>query len=376
AARRRPVPAAGPELGVTLAAPLSLKYSNSKTARDFAWGLRAAGLPFQTFDTNRRPEIPPQDCAPILTPRGDFDPRRFTHVVEMFRSPFPDGLAPRRARIAFWEGETGMLDVFPYLASPHPVIAMSDFNAEWFRRELPASTPVFKIVYPLPLDVSGFAPQDETRARFGIPPDAFAVFYNFDLGAWGRKNPEAAVRAFALAFRGDHSARLVLKVKWAERFRARAADLVRIAAAEGVGDRLVVVDGYLSRADLHGLAAACDVYFSPHRAEGFGIGIAEAMLLGKPVVATDWSATTEFCRPEHCFPVPCRLVPVKPGEYFESMRRWAEIDVDAAADALRRLRADAALRGALGARARGFVLSHFSPAAFRADVERFLQCTT
>lgn len=370
AARRRPGTA--PVRGITVVAPLSMRYSNSKTIRDFVYALKAAGIPFQTFDTNRRPEIPAEDYADILTPAEDFDPRRYDHVVEMFKSPFPDGLVPHRARIAFWEGETGMLEVFPYLAKPDPVIAMSDFNAAQFRRELPASTPVFKIVYPLQLDVAGFDPPGAVRARFGIPVDAFAVFYNFDLGSYHRKNPEAAIRAFAEAFRAEPGTCLVLKIKLPEQFADKIALLKRTAGEAGIGPRLVLVPEYLSKRDLLGLTNACDCYFSPHHAEGFGIGIAEAMLLSKPVVATNWSSTTEFCRPEHSIPVPYRMVPVKPGEYFTSMKEWAEIDVPAAAAALRRLFESPALRAELGAKARAFVLDHFSVAAVKRDVEAFL----
>ena len=361
-----------PESGITLVAPLSLKYSNSKTVRDFAYALRAANIPFQTFDTNLTPEIPQEDYISILTPPEEFIPQRFDHVVEMFQSPFPMGLVPNRARIAFWEGEAGLLDVFPYLAEPEPVIAMSDFNANYFRQALPATTPVFKITYPLPLDVSGFDPPSIVRARFGIPSASFAVFYNFDLGSWGRKNPEAAIRAFSKAFRDDSQTCLVLKLKWAERFADKVELLDALARKEGVQNRLVLVRDYLSRRELHGLANACDVYFSPHRAEGFGIGIAEAMLLGKPVVATNWSATTEFVRSEHSFPVPYRKVPVRDGEYFTSMGFWAEIDVEAAAAALQRLRHNPTLAANLGQKARTFVLDHFSTAAFRADIEQFL----
>ena len=150
------------------------------------------------------------------------------------------------------------------------------------------------------------------------------------------------------------------------------AILENLAAENSIRDRLVVIPEYLSRRDLHGLANACDCYFSPHRAEGFGIGIAEAMLMEKPVIATDWSATTEFVRSEHAIPLPYKMVPVHAGEYFESMGEWADVDVPAAAAALRRLFEDPALRADLGRKARAFVLDHFSTAAFRADIEAFL----
>ena len=100
--------------------------------------------------------------------------------------------------------------------------------------------------------------------------------------------------------------------------------------------------------------------------------MAEAMLMGKPVVATDWSANTEYCVPGASFPVPFRLVPVKPDEYFASMREWAEADVDAAADALRRCYLDRAMAAEVGAKGRAFVEDHFSTANFRKSVDAFL----
>ena len=361
-----------PERGVTVVAPLSMKYSNSKAVRDFVWGLKAAGIPFQTFDTNRRPEIPKEDYEPILTHPDDFILTRYSLVVEMFKSPLPKKLHLCRARIAFWEGETGMLDAFPYLASPEPVIAMSDFNLFQFRNELPAGTPVFKVVYPLPLDIGELESPKEVRKRWKIPPESFAVFYNFDLGSYFRKNPEAGIRAFAEAFSKEADACLVFKLKWADEHADKVARMKEIASRYGVCDRVHFVCDYLSRRDLLGLTNACDCYFSPHRAEGFGIGLGEAMLLGKPVVATDWSATTEFVLPEHAFPVPFTLVPVKAGEYFTSMGRWAKIDESAAAMALRRLYENPVLRTEKGRLARKFMLGHFSVSAFRNDVERLL----
>ncbi|MBQ7251015.1 MAG: hypothetical protein IJS32_00245, partial [Kiritimatiellae bacterium] len=58
--------------------------------------------------------------------------------------------------------------------------------------------------------------------------------------------------------------------------------------------------------------------------------------------------------------------------YFAAMGAWAEIDAEAAAAALRRLRDDPALAAELGRKARAFVLDHFSTSAFRADVEALL----
>ncbi len=360
-----------PVRGITLIGEFKQGASNSKTNRDFAYALRDAGIPFQTYSVDWGCSIPREDYEPILTPRAEFNLHRYTHVVEMFRSPLPRELVPRRARIAFWEGEHGMFDVWPFLRGKDPLIAMSDFNCEYFAKNADGA-PAVKILYPLrPLDFA-LPPSDEVRARLGFVPDDFIVFYNFDFGSYRRKNPGAAIRAFAAALRGQPNAKLVFKVQHAARYREFLAEVERTAADAGIAAQFRVITEYLPHQLLYGLTAACDVYLSLHRGEGFGIGMAEAMMMGKPVVATDWSANTEFVCPGIAFPVPYRLVPIKSDEYFEAMKEWADADVDAAAAILRRLYENPAERHEVGERARAFIAEHFSSENFKKSVEAFL----
>ena len=362
--------AAPPEPGITLIGDFFSGASNSKTLRDFAFSLKECGIPFQTFPVDRSRVVPGSDVDGIITPPGEFRLFRFSHVVEMFRSPLPRRLAPSRARIAFWEGEHGMLETWPFLAGPDPVIAMSDFNAEYFRKEF--SSPVFKILYPLrKIDFRLSAPV-VTRRRIGIPENAFMVFFNFDFGSYRRKNPLAAVRAFAKAFANVRDAVLVFKVQGAKSHAHEMAEVRREAESCGVADRFRVVCDYLPQQELYSLTAACDVYLSLHKGEGFGLGMAEAMQMGKCVVATGWSANMEFTRPDVALPVKYRLVPVKPDEYFVSMKEWAEADEDDAARHLRHCYEDRAFSAAIGAKAKAFMEEHFSAAAFKKSVEEFL----
>ena len=350
-------------------------FSNSKVVRDFLYALKAAGIPFQSLDINTRHDVIASDYADILTPPAAFDIRKFDHVVEMFRSPLPDGLVPCRARIAFWEGEHGLLEAFPYLKGTDPVIAMSDFNYADFRNELQPETPVFKIPYPLQRVSADMDDRSVVRAKYGIGIDDFVVFFNFDLGAFYRKNPLATMRAFAKALGKEPKAKLAFKLNLAKDFPERVAMLKNEAADLGVSDKLILVTGYIPRKDVYGLTNACDVYISLHRAEGFGIGVAEAMQLGKPVIVTDYSSTTEFCTHHNAIPIPYRLVPVQKGEYFTAMQTWADADVEAAAAALRKCYVDTAFRLEIGLKGKAFVEEHFSTANFRKAIDGFLDAT-
>ena len=359
-----------PVRGITLIGDFKNGSSNSKTNRDFAHALKDAGIPFQTFSVDRTVTIPESDYADILTPPKEFRLHKYTHVIEMFRSPLPRELVTNRARIAFWEGEHGILDVWPFLGGNDPVIAMSDFNAEYFKRDLTA--PVCKILYPLrKIDVA-MPSRNEIRDRFGIGKDDFMVLFTFDFGSYKRKNPLATMRAFAKALANARDAKLVFKTMGAKNHPLEVAEIRREAVTLGISDKFKLITDYLPHAELYGLTAACDVYMSLHRGEGFGIGMAEAMLMGKPVVATDWSANTEFCRPGASFPIPYKLVPVKPNEYFVSMREWAEADIDAAANALRSCYDNPAFRCEVGEKGRKFIEDHFSIANFKKSVDAFL----
>ena len=80
--------------------------------------------------------------------------------------------------------------------------------------------------------------------------------------------------------------------------------------------------------------AGCDCYVSLHRSEGFGLTIAECMALGKPVIATAFSAPTDFMTEENSYPVPYELTRVGADcEIYPAEGTWADPDVAAAARA-------------------------------------------
>ena len=230
----------------------------------------------------------------------------------------------------------------------HESWVLSRFTAEAVTPLLPGRVHVV----PPPLAVQPPAPSGFGRAEFGLPDAAVIVLVSFNLASsFARKNPLGALRAFRTAF-GDRADRLlVLKIgnpsDWPEDF----AVLERAVAGMG---NVRLETRTLPAADSHALTAACDIVLSLHRSEGFGLVPAEAMLLGKPVIATGWSGNTDFMAEGDSVLVPYRLVPADdPRAVFEAPGAvWADPDLDAAAAALVRLADDAGARARLGAAAR------------------------
>jgi glycosyltransferase involved in cell wall biosynthesis len=177
------------------------------------------------------------------------------------------------------------------------------------------------------------------RERFGLPADRFLFFYAFDfLSFVERKNPRSVILAFRAAFREQHRAGLVLK---SMNGKLVPDQLAALRAAIGGDKNIFLVDATLDRQNTLGLITAMDAVISLHRSEGLGLLLAEAMLLGKPVIATDYSASREFVTPATGYPVGYELVPVQEGEYphFEG-QVWASPDVAHAAWLMRRLYED------------------------------------
>ena len=368
-----------PQRGITLIGPFSAHTGNSHTMRNMAQMLKNANVPFQTFDTNCSPTLPYSDYKHLLTPLKEFDLGRYSHVIELFTQHAPTSPTRIHALLAFWEYESGFDFAFPTTAtSRFPVVAMSDFNARYFRSILPPSRSVFKIRYPLILDTLHATSSETLRARYKIPPTAFLVFFNFDYGSsYQRKNPEGVINAFAKAFKPTDNAMLLLKTSNAKRHPENEKRLRSVVNTVSLNqERLVIIDDALPQSDMSGLFHACDAYISLHRGEGFGIGMAEAMACGKPVIATNYSANTEFCTDETSIPVPYKMTTPSKADVdnpaYNHVTSWAEPDINFAASALNRCYKNRNFAKQIGKNGATFIMKYFSLENFRHDVEAFL----
>jgi glycosyltransferase involved in cell wall biosynthesis len=207
--------------------------------------------------------------------------------------------------------------------------------------------------------------------RLGVP-DGFLFLFVFDyLSTIQRKNPVGLIEAFKRAFSPGEGPQLLIKTINGP-LRPLAEEEV-LWAAHGRSD-IHVIDRSLSSAELSGLMAACDCYASLHRAEGFGLTMAEAMAIGKPVIATGYSGNVDFMNADNSLLVDYSIGRVGPEcEIYPPEGEWADPSVEHAAELMRRVVESPRESQALGARAREDIARQLSPAATGAAMRRRLE---
>ncbi len=223
------------------------------------------------------------------------------------------------------------------------------------------------LIFPVPV----VAPDTRQRSRAALGlPDGFLFLFSFNYeSVFERKNPLGLVAAFSRAFPDRSDVALVVKTVNGNQCPAQRDSLRQAAAAHS---NVYLSEDSLRPSDYHALYATCDAYVSLHRAEGFGLTIAEAMAHGKPAIATGYSGNLEFMRRDDSYLVPCSFTPIPSGLPYATGGRWAEPDLDEAARLMRRVVEHPDEARERGARARERLLGERTPARAGQFVEERL----
>jgi 2-polyprenyl-3-methyl-5-hydroxy-6-metoxy-1,4-benzoquinol methylase/glycosyltransferase involved in cell wall biosynthesis/ElaB/YqjD/DUF883 family membrane-anchored ribosome-binding protein len=228
--------------------------------------------------------------------------------------------------------------------------------------------PVNKV--PMPVTMPRLRPY--TREAVGFPDDGYVFLYIYDYHSTAaRKNPVGHIEAFKKAFRPGEGAKLVLKCINAENLPEHHE---RTLLAVGDHPDITVIDEYVSADHKNGMLDNCDCYLSLHRSEGFGLTPAEAMLLGKPVIATRYGGTTEFMNEENSYLVDHGWTTVGRGAHpYPADARWAEPDLDHAASLMRHVFEHPEEARERGAKAKAYMIAHHAPHVAGDAMRRRLQ---
>lgn len=264
-----------------------------------------------------------------------------------------------RYNIAYWlwELETLPKSWIPCLETVDEIWAPSEFICDCYRRY--TDKKIVKIPYGIRLKT----PVEFGRSHFELPEDVFLFLIMYDFKSISeRKNPKGMVKAFCEAFTPEYANSekigLIVKINHVE--TKQELDALKEWLQEY--QYIYYITDNLSRSEVESLIAVADVLVSLHRSEGFGLPLAEAMYLGTPVIATNWSATTEFMTEKAACLVDYQMIELDKqlGPYPKGSR-WADADIKQAAEFERKLYEDKTLYDELRREAKkqvGEILNH------------------
>jgi glycosyltransferase involved in cell wall biosynthesis len=376
AAPAAPTAADGADLGVRISGYLGHILGLGAAARGYAEALGAAGVVVSTVTASLdhlRPTVELETTygrhsySDLVSGGG--------HAFELIcvnpdeLPDFVDRLGPgylRGTRIGVWGWETTSIP-----KRWEPAFELVDeiwVYSEFVAKNLGAVAPV--PVVPLPPPVQPPQAPGEPL-RLGVP-DGFLFLFAFDYSSTiQRKNPIGLIEAFKRAFAPGEGPQLLIKTINAPLLPLAEEEL--LWAVDGRPD-VHVVDCSLSADERDALMAACDCYVSLHRSEGFGLTLAEAMSLGKPVIGTGYSGNVDFMTPDNSFLVDYEVTRVGPEvQIYPADGEWAEPSVAHAAELMRHVVADPAGAAAVGAQARADIVRTLSPATTGAAMRERLQ---
>ncbi len=356
-----PGQAAADTPGVNLAGYFTSELGLGEGARQLATALKSAGEPVTAIQglvrpaTRQQAEFQPKSPADadhdvnLLVVNGDIVPSFAEDVGEAFFDGRPT------AALWWWECEPFPIDEWRgALQWVDEIYVGTKFVKDLIEPHV--DVPVRQ--FPMPVSLVPSAPLP--RSEFGIPEDLPMFFYMWDYhSSEVRKNPSGLARAFKEAFPEPGEAVLVLKcINHHNLPEAHERVLVEIAGRPDI----VLVDRFLPSNAKNRLMELCDCYVSPHRSEGFGHTPAEAMLLGKPVIATGYGGNMDYMAPDRGIILDYELVPIgKAAAPYPAHGVWAEPDHDQLVDRLRWVASNPDEARAIGERGRAYIETHNSP---------------
>jgi glycosyltransferase involved in cell wall biosynthesis len=346
------------EAGVNIVGPFRYEFGIAEAARLNARALEAARVPcsrveapflFNSSSGNREFEGTYADCLKKKINLFHFNAPDMRWIHHYWPRVFRNG----QYNIGFWFWELPRMPEIwkPGFRGLDEIWVASEF----VKNSIAPDSPVPVHCVPLPV----LRPRVSTvdRSDFGLPKDKFLLLSTYDLNSYSsRKNPMGVIKAFRLAVAENPNLHLVLKVNHAAQYPKRIQELLELA-----GQNITLISQTLSRVELSNLQACCDIFISMHRAEGFGLNIAECMALGKPVVATAYSGNMTFMTGENSCPIDYSMVEIEKTEgHYERGQLWADPSPQHAAECILRLAGDSAFYGALSRRAEADIAENFS----------------
>ena len=321
-----------PGLGVNVVGLLGSHLGLGEAARQTMAALRVAEVATRSYAFT-------QTDAPALRQAFSAQPQRWFGINLLHMNP-PEllhfqatagaSLMRRRYNVGLWVWETEAIP--PAWRRAFRLVDEIWVPSEWVRRAFAQETAVPILTFPHPVPPPEH-PRYMDRGHLGLP-EGFLFLFMCDLASSiHRKNLLGLVQAFRSAFSPGEGPRLIIKTMNGE---ANLGDFEQLLLAVRDRPDITVYDRILSSYERAALLDSCDCYVSLHRAEGFGLTLAEAMALAKPVVATAYSGNVAYMTPRNSYLIGYQLQSVGvEWDRYPNHHIWADPDLEEASRTLR-----------------------------------------
>jgi hypothetical protein len=161
------------------------------------------------------------------------------------------------------------------------------------------------------------------------------IFKFYSIFQWNeRKGYNQLLRGYFEEFSSKDNVILILKVN-PIKHRGHGlpkikSDIIRaknsVKKASDNLPKIFVCTDNISRAAIGGIHKACDAFVLPHRGEGWGMPIHDAIMHGNHVITTSFGGITEYLTNENSFVISHDVRPVKPmnwNPWYEASQKWA-----------------------------------------------------
>lgn len=158
--------------------------------------------------------------------------------------------------------------------------------------------------------------------------DAETPYRFLNIGKWEiRKGHDIIIEAFCNAF--DESDNVELWMMNHNPFLSdqQTSEWINLYKNSPLGNKVRLLDRVKTNQEVADIMKKADCGVFPARAEGWNLELLEMMSCGKPVIATNYSAHTEFCTPANCNLIdPNGLEEAWDGIWFKGQGEWAALD--------------------------------------------------
>lgn len=316
--------------GVNVIGYFQRSLGQGESARLMVKSLEANGIPYTLYSVDHlaanhhHESISAPLSQQMVYPVNLFciDADHIAHIVEQL----PWNEIKQKHNIGLWFWEANLIPDHKKQCWKHldEIWVASAYNQEHL--SVATKLPVHRIAHPIQLN---YTPSPASKANFGLA-EKYTFLFCFDFySSIIRKNPLAIVSAFKKAFQGQENVQLVIKSHNGRMFQSQLDEALRQV---GNDNRIIWMDKSMDSHQRFDLMNACDCYISLHRSEGFGLTMAEAFALSKPVITTGYSGNMDFTTLDNSYLCSYQLVRVGEGNRpYPPESIWADAEIDSAA---------------------------------------------